>query len=78
MKVINQTIWALKTINDQDFSRGLITKLDENGDALENFVILDSMTKNISYLFSPSYLIPFNEGFLISCITSYYGSGWIM
>ena len=48
MKIINQVIWTLKTINDQDFARGLITKLDENGDVLENFVILDVMTKNIT------------------------------
>ena len=75
MKIINQVIWTLKTINDQDFARGLITKLDENGDVLENFVILDVMTKNISYLFSPSFLIPFNDGFVISSWTSYYGSG---
>ena len=75
MKVINRTIWTLKTINDQDFSRGLITKLDENGDVLENFVILDAMTTNISYFFSPSFIIPFNDGFVISCRTSYYGSG---
>ena len=28
-----------------------------------------------SYLFSPSFLIPFNDGFVISSWTSYYGSG---
>ena len=77
MQAINQIIWTLKNINDQDFARGLISKLDENGNAVENFVILDALTTKINYFMSVSSISVFEDNsFVISARTYFDGSGF--
>ena len=75
MQAINQIIWTLKNINDQDFARGLISKLDENGNAVENFVILDALTTKVNYFLSVSSISVFEDNsFVISARTYFDGS----
>ena len=76
MQAINQIIWTLKNTNDQDFARGLISKLDENGNAVENFVILDALTTKINYFMSVSSISVFEDNsFVISARTYFDISG---
>ena len=76
MQAINQIIWTLKNTNDQDFARGLISKLDENGNIIENFLILDALTTNVDYFLSVSSISVFEDNsFVISARTYFDGTG---
>ena len=76
MQAINQIIWTHKNTNDQDFARGLISKLDENGNVVESFVILDALATNVNYFLSVSSISVFEDNsFVISARTYFEDSG---
>ena len=76
MEIMNQIILTLSVINTQDFGRGLITKFDENGNVIENFVVLDALTTNINYFFSTSSItITSDNSIIVSAKSTYEGAG---
>ena len=77
MNIFNDKIWIVSAAYQTNFYRAVITKFDQNGNIIDSFGMLDSISLGqLPYYFTPlNITILTNENFVISADTSYLNSG---